>query len=111
MQAVDCHGCNDDANIDLDETQPWVLMLDIQGPGKDMSMLRAAIGDKRRDDAISKAESFLNEDGSRVTCDSRFVPLGGGQDTIEELTWVPRAWRSKSQTPVFVPVRLARLGY
>ena len=96
---VDCH---DDANADLDESQPWVLMFDMQGPGKDMSMLRAAIGEKRIDDAISKAEAYLNEDGSRVTCDSRFVPLGGGQDTVEELTWVPRAWRSKSQTPEFL---------
>ena len=96
---VDCH---DDANADLDESQPWVLMFDMQGPGKDMSMLRAAVGEKRIDDAISKAEAYLNEDGSRVTCDSRFVPLGGGQDTVEELTWVPRAWRSKSETPGFL---------
>ena len=64
-----------------------------------MSLLRSAIGDKRIDDAIAKAESFLNEDGSRVTCETRFVPLGGGQDTVEELAWVPRAWRLKSQTP------------
>ena len=85
-------------------------MFDIQGPGKDMSMLRAAVGDKRIDDAISKAESVLNEDGSLVTCDSRFVPLGGGQDTFEELTTVPRAWRSKSGT-LDLSVRLARLGY
>ena len=75
---VDCH---DDANNDLDETQPWVLMFDIKGPGKDMSMLRAAIGEKRIEDAISKAESFLNEDGSRV---------------------VPRAWCSQSGTPEFL---------
>jgi hypothetical protein len=77
-------------------------MFDIQGPGKDMSMLRAASGEKRINDAISKAESFLKEDGSRVTCDSRFVPLGCGQDTVKELTRVPRAWRSKSQTPEFL---------
>ena len=51
---------------------------------------------------MSKAESFFNEDGSRVTCVSRFVPLGGGQDTVEELTWVPRARRSKSQTLEFL---------
>ena len=51
---VDCH---DDANADLDESQPWVLMFDMQGPGKDMSMLRVAIGEKRIDDAISKSGS------------------------------------------------------
>ena len=61
-----------------------VLMFDMQGPGKDMSMLRVAIGGKRIDDAISKAEAYLNEDGIRVTCDSRFVPLGGGQGTLED---------------------------
>jgi hypothetical protein len=49
---VDCH---DDANGDLDESQPWVLMFDMQGPGKDMSVLRVAIGEERIDDAISKA--------------------------------------------------------
>ena len=54
-RVVDCH---DDANIDVDETQPWALMFDIQGPGKDMSMLLVAIGDKRIDDAMSTAASF-----------------------------------------------------
>ena len=51
---------------------------------------------------MSKAECFLNEYGSRVTCDSHFVFLGSGDDTIEELTWVPRACGSKSQTPQFL---------
>ena len=84
------------------KSQPWVIMFDIRGPGKDMSMWRAAIGEAQIDDAIFKAEYFLNEDGSHVTCDSHFVSLGGGQDAIKELTWVPRAWRSKSQTPQFL---------
>ena len=63
---VDCH---DDANNDLDEPQPWVLMFDIQGPGKGMSTLRAAIGEKRIDGAISKAEYFSTKMAvvSRVT--------------------------------------------
>ena len=99
-----CHG-----HIELDETQPWVLMFefDIQGPGKYMSMLRVAIGEKRIDDAISKAESFLNEHSSRVTCGSRFVPLGGGQETVEDLTSVRRA----NPKLLVYSVRLARRGY
>ena len=52
---MDCH---DDANNDFDETQPWVLMFDIQGPGKYMSILRVAVGEKRVDDAMSKAAYF-----------------------------------------------------
>ena len=62
-------------------------------------MLHGAIGEKRIDDAVLKAEAYLNKDGICVTCDARFIPMGGGQDNVEALAWVPRAWKSKSQTP------------
>ena len=63
-----------------------------------MSTLRSAIGEKRIDDTMLKAEVYLNEDGRRFTRETPLIPMGGGQDSVEELAWVPRAWRCQSQT-------------
>ena len=89
-----------DANCgEFNESNPWLVLFNEDGPGKDLSLLRNAVGEKRIEDAIGKAESYLDKNTNEVTCDMRFQPLGGGQDHVEELAWVPRAWREKSYTP------------
>ena len=42
--------------------------------------------------------SSKKEPGS-FSCDMRLVPVGGGQDHVEELGWVPTQWRERSRTP------------
>ena len=69
------------------------------GPGRDMARWRGAIGERRIDETIAKAEAHLEKDPNRVSCDTRLVPVGGGQDHLEELAWVPAAWRASSHTP------------
>ena len=64
-----------------------------------MSVLPGAIREKRIDDAMAKPEFLINEDGNCVMSDSRLIPMGGRQYHVEELAWVPRAWREKSYTP------------
>ena len=89
-----------DANCgDFNESSPWLLLFNEDGPGKDLSLLRNAVREKRIEDAIGKAESYLDKNTNEVTCDMRFQPIGGGQDHVEELAWVPRAWMEKSYTP------------
>ncbi|WP_353239605.1 hypothetical protein [Limnohabitans sp.] len=83
----------------LIDTRPWVLCFNAAGPGSDMARLRSAIGDKRIDDAVTKADAFLNQDGTRLSCDTRLPPHGGGHDSLEELAWVPKQWRDTSHTP------------
>ena len=95
VNMVTCH----DGVSPLMDTRPWVLAFNVDGPGKDIGQLRHAIGEKRIDDGIAKAEAFLNQDGSRVSCDTRFIPMGGGHDHVEELAWVPAPWRTSSHTP------------
>ena len=84
---------HDDSTVELDESRPWLLVFNAEGPGKDMSMLRGAMGEKCIDDPVLKAEAYLNEDGICATCDARFIPMGGGQDNVEAVAWVPRAWK------------------
>ncbi|MFM7990085.1 MAG: hypothetical protein ACKPKO_63300, partial [Candidatus Fonsibacter sp.] len=67
-----------------------MLLFNSDGLGADLARLRTAIGDKRIDDAVAKADAFLDADGARVTCDTRLLPIGGGHDSVEELTWVPQ---------------------
>ena len=65
-----------------------------------MAQLRHAIGENKRiDEGFAKAEAFLHQDGSRVSCDTRFVPMGGGRDHVEELAWAFAPWRTTSHTP------------
>jgi hypothetical protein len=85
------HGLKQEASIvavhdgdgaPLIDTRPWVLCCKADGPGSDMARLRCAIGEKRIDDAVAQAETFLNQDGSRLSCDTH--------DSLEELAWVPK---------------------
>ena len=48
----------------LIDTRPWLLCFNAAGPGSDMARLRSAIGEKRIDDAVTKADAFLNQDGT-----------------------------------------------
>ena len=96
VRMVDCHeGCD----RPLTETRPWLLSFAIDGPGHDIARLGAAIGERRIQDTMAKAEAFLEQDANRISCDTRLVPMGGGQDHVEELTWVPAEWRRFSYTP------------
>jgi hypothetical protein len=85
----------DTSNEDLDEACPWVIRFCHVCPGQDIAMLRPAIGEKRIEEAMSRAEPFVNEDGNRLMSDIRKKPMGGGQYHVEELAWVPGAWTSK----------------
>jgi len=89
----------DTSNDDLDEARPWVIPFSHVSPGKDIAMLRPAIGEKRIEEAMSRAETFMNEDGSRLMSDIRMKPMGGGHDHVEQLAWVPSAWKARSLTP------------
>ena len=48
----------EDAHVHLDDTRPWLLAFNLEGAGKDVSLLRAAIGEKRIDDAIITPKAF-----------------------------------------------------
>ena len=48
---------------------------------------------------MTRAETFMNEDGSRLMSDIRMKPMGGGHDHVEQLAWVPTAWKARSLTP------------
>ena len=48
---------HDDSTVELDESRPWLLVFNAEGPGKDMSMLRGAMGEKCIDDPVLKAEA------------------------------------------------------
>ena len=76
------------------------LLRDLSLRGVDLAglRLRGAIVENSIYDHMLRAEAYLNEDGSRVVCDACLIPMGGGQDSVEELAWVPRAWRSKSHS-------------
>ena len=54
---VDWH----DAHVPLVHTCPWLLAFSTEGSGKDMSLLRSAIGERRIDEAMAKAEAFLEK--------------------------------------------------
>ena len=55
----------------------------------------AAIGEKHIDDGIEHLGKELN----RISTDTRFAPMGGGHNHLENLAWVPSEWRAKSYTP------------
>ena len=92
---VDWHA----ADAPLLTTRPWLLAFSTEESGKDMGLLRSAIGERRIDEGIAKAEAFLEKEAARFSCDTRLVPMGGGQDSVEELSWVPLQWRARSRTP------------
>ncbi|MFM7985761.1 MAG: hypothetical protein ACKPKO_41250, partial [Candidatus Fonsibacter sp.] len=48
----------------------------------------------------------MNEDGNRLMSDIRMKPMGGGNDHVEELAWVPGSWRARS----LIPEALRSLG-
>ena len=81
------------------EARPWLLAFATEGPGKDIARLRGAIGERRIDEAIAKAEAHIDQSSDRVSCDVRFVPRGGGEDHIEQLAWVPADWKASAHTP------------
>ena len=93
---VDCH---DGCGAPLIDTRPWLLAFSTRGPGSDMARLAGAIGERRINENMAKAEAFQEQDANRVSCDTRLVPMGGGQNHGEELAWVPAAWRKSSHTP------------
>ena len=96
VRMVDCHDGGSDT---LHEARPALLTFNSLGAGSDMARLASAIGERRIEENIAKAEAFLEHDTTRVSCDTRLVPLGGGQDHVEELAWVPQEWRKCSFTP------------
>ena len=83
----------------LIDTRPWMLDFSSDGPGRELARLRTAIGEKRIDDGIVRAEQHLGKDLNRISTDTRFAPMGGGHDFLEDLAWVPSEWRAKSYTP------------
>ena len=96
FRAVDCH---DGAGAPLIDTRPWLLAFNVDGLGKDMARLRSAIGERRIDEAMAQAEAFMEHNVNHLSCDTRLVPMGVGQDHVEELAWVPADWKATSYTP------------
>ena len=70
-----------------------------EGTGRDIARLRDAIGGRRIDEAIAKAEAHVDRNTDRVSCDVRLVPRGSGEYHIEELAWVLADWKASSHTP------------
>ena len=89
----------DTADGPLIFTHPWLVCFDTDGPGRDLARLRHAIGEKRLDDGMYKAEQFISKDANRISTDLRVAAQGGGNDHVEDLAWVPAEWRAKSYTP------------
>ena len=58
VRMVDWH---DGSNEPLKETRPWLLAFSTQGPGSDMARLAGAIGERRIEDNIAKAEHFSSK--------------------------------------------------
>ena len=54
---VDWHA----ADAPLLTTRPWLLAFSTEESGKDMGLLRSAIGERRIDEGIAKAEAFLEK--------------------------------------------------
>ena len=49
------------ADAPLLTTRPWLLAFSTEESGKDMGLLRSAIGERRIDEGIAKAEAFLEK--------------------------------------------------
>jgi hypothetical protein len=79
----------DTANCPLIFTRPWSLCFGSDGPGRDLARLRSAIGEKRLEDGMLKAEQFISKDTNRISTDTRVAAQGGGHDHVEDLSWVP----------------------
>ena len=56
------------AHVPLVHTRPWLLAFSTEGSGKDMGLLRSAIGERRIDEAMAKAEAFLEKEPGRFSC-------------------------------------------
>ena len=68
----------DTANASLIFTRPWSLCFGRDGPGRDLARLRgatarlrSAIGDKRLEYGMLKAEKFISKDTNRISTDTR----------------------------------------
>ncbi len=72
VQSYDC------STDDLDEACHWVIQCSHVSPGKYIAMLRPAKSEKRIEEATSRAETFMHEDGNRLMSDIRMKPMGGG---------------------------------
>ena len=70
-------------------TRPWSLCFGMEGLGRDLARLRSAIGEKRLEDGMCKAEQFISKDTNRISTDTRVAAQGGGHDHVEDLSWVP----------------------
>ena len=57
VRLVDCH----EPGSPLIDTRPWLLAFTMEGPGRDMARLRGAIGERRIDETIAKAEAHLEK--------------------------------------------------
>jgi len=64
-----------------------------------VAQIRHAIDENSIEDEIAKAEALLIHDGSRVSCDTRCIPVGGGNNHVEELAWIRAPYRATSHTP------------
>ena len=84
LRTLTCH----DGVSPLIHTRPWLLAFNVDGPGIHVAQMRHAIDENSIDDGIAKAEALLIHDGSRVFCDTRCIPVGGGHHHVEELAWI-----------------------
>ena len=75
------------------------LNLDATGVGKSAALQRHAIGDKRIDASMSRADGFMADDATRVMTEMVLKPGGGESDSVEQLAWVPDMWKEQSVTP------------
>jgi hypothetical protein len=94
LRMLTCH----DGVEPLIHTPPWLLALNVDGPAMlprfGTPSMKTALKDK-----IAKAEPLLIHDGSRVSCDTRCIPVGGGNNHVEELAWIRAPYRATSHTP------------
>ena len=58
VRLVDCH----EPGSPLIDTRPWLLAFTMEGPGRDMARLRGATGERRIDEAIAKAEAYMEKE-------------------------------------------------
>ena len=64
---VDWH----DARAPVLATRPWLLGFSTDGSGTVMGLLRSAIGERRINEAMAKAEAFLDKEPGRFSCHMR----------------------------------------
>ena len=92
----------------IDPQKPAIFLKDCKGVGETLGHLPDALGKQRVQQAIDKMVDFLHSNqAAAASSDDLFEPVGmlrmppkgGGQDTVEALTWVPEAWKKNGMVP------------